>query len=56
VKFSYTDSTAKLKALTTSGNLHFHNVNGCAGLVRNNDPATLSATFATSPKQAITSP
>lgn len=56
VKFTYTDSTGKLKVLTTGGNLHFRNVNGCAGLVRNGDPATLSATFAVSPRQAITSP
>jgi hypothetical protein len=56
VKFTYADSTAKLKVLTTGGNLHFHNVNGCAGLVRNGDPATLSTKFTVSPKQAITSP
>ena len=56
VRFTYTDSTAKLKALTTGGSLHFYDVQGCAGLVRNSDPATLSAAFTVSPKQAITSP
>ena len=56
VKFTYTDSTATLKVLTTGGNLHYYNVNGCAGLVRNGDPATLSTKFAVGPKQAITSP
>jgi hypothetical protein len=56
VKFTYTNSTAKLKALTTGGNLHFYNVSGCAGLFHNSDPATLSGTFTVSPKQAITSP
>jgi hypothetical protein len=56
VTFTYTDSTAKLKARTTGGSLHFYIVSGCAGLFRNGDPATLSATFTVSPKQAITSP
>ena len=56
VKFTYTDGTAKLKVLTAGGNLHFRNVSGCAGVVRNGDPATLSATFTVSPKQVITSP
>jgi hypothetical protein len=56
VTFTYANSTAKLKALTTGGNLHFYNVHGCAGLVRNSDPATVSATFPVAPKQAITSP
>lgn len=56
VRFTYTNSTAKLKALTTGGNLHFYNVQGCAGLFRNSDPATVSATFPVSPKQVITSP
>jgi hypothetical protein len=56
VHFTYADGTGKLKVLTIGGNLHFRNVNGCGGVVRNGDPATLSTTFAVSPKQAITSP
>lgn len=48
--------TGHLKLLTTGGNLHFYRVRGCAGLLGSGDPATLSATFAVSPKQAITSP
>ena len=56
VTFTYTNPTAKLKTLTTGGNLHIYIVRGCAGLFRNHDPATLSATFAVSQKQSITSP
>jgi hypothetical protein len=56
VKLSYTNSTDRLRLLTTGGNLHFYNVRGCAGLVVTGDPATISATFSVSPKQAITSP
>ena len=56
VRFSYTDSTGRLKILTTGGNLHFYNVTGCAGLWNTGDPLTISGTFPLSPKQAITSP
>jgi hypothetical protein len=56
VTFSYTDSTGQLKLLTTGGNLHFYDVAGCLGLFENGDPATLSATYTVTPKQAITSP
>lgn len=56
VKFRYTDSTGRLKILTTGGNLHFYNVVGCAGLWNTGDPLTISGTFPLSPKQAITSP
>ena len=56
VRFSYTDSTGRLKILTTGGNLHFYNVTGCAGLWNTGDPLTVSGTFPLSPKQKITSP
>jgi hypothetical protein len=56
VRFTYTNGTATFKALTTGGNLHFYNVRGCAGLLRNGDKATVSGTFPVSPKQVITSP
>jgi hypothetical protein len=57
VVFRYTDSTGRLTVLTASANLRFYHVSaGCLGLVRSGDPATLSATFTVSPKQAITSP
>lgn len=56
VKFHYSDSTGHLTTLTTGGNLHFYNVRGCAGLFNTGDPMTISANFAVSPKQAITSP
>ena len=56
VKFSYTNSTGRLKVLTTAGNLHFYNVMGCAGLWNTGDPLTISGAFPLNPKQAITSP
>jgi hypothetical protein len=55
VTFDYTDSTGQLKVLAT-GNLHFYDVAGCLGIFDNGDPATLSATYTVTPKQAITSP
>jgi hypothetical protein len=57
VRFTYTDSTGQLTVLGASGNLHIWNVSsGCLGLFNTGDRATLSVTFAVSPKQAITSP
>jgi hypothetical protein len=56
VRFSYTDSTGRLKTFTTGGNLHFYNVTGCAGLWNTGDPLTISGSFTLSPKQRITSP
>ena len=55
-KFTYTNSTARLRPLATGGNMHFYNVGGCAGLFNTGDPVTLSATFTMSSKQTITSP
>jgi hypothetical protein len=42
----------------TTGNLHYYDVSSCRHFEGFNDgaPATLSATFAVSPQQAITSP
>lgn len=56
IKFSYANSTGKLTLLTTGGNLHAYRVRGCAGLINDGDPFTISATFTVSPKQTITSP
>jgi hypothetical protein len=56
VKVGYTNSTGVLQARTTGGNLHFYNVQGCAGLIRTGDSATITARFSVSPKQVITSP
>jgi hypothetical protein len=56
VRFRYTNGTGRLTVLATGGNLHAYNVSGCAGLVNNGDPVTISATFTLNPKQAITSP
>jgi hypothetical protein len=57
VKLTYTNSSGKLKVLTTGGNLHVWNVSsGCAGLINTGDPTTFSGTYTVSPKQTITSP
>jgi hypothetical protein len=56
VKFRYTNGSGVLRVRATGGNLHFYNARGCAGLVVTGDSATISAAFAVSPKQAITSP
>jgi hypothetical protein len=56
VKFSYSDRTGVLQVRATGGNLHFYNVQGCAGLINTGDSASISATFTVSPKQAITGP
>lgn len=56
VKFSCSDRTGVLQVRATGGNLHFYNVQGCAGLINTGDSASISATFTVSPKQAITSP
>lgn len=49
-------STGTLKFLATGGNLHFWHVKGCAPLLNSGDPATFSATYTITPRQAITSP
>jgi len=56
VAVSYTNTTGKLTIHTAGGNLHWFHVNGCAGLVGDGDPATLSAAYAVSAHQEITSP
>lgn len=54
VRFSYANGTGGLT--TTGGNLHFYDVQGCAGLFNNGDPAKMTAHYTISPKQTITSP
>jgi hypothetical protein len=56
VAVSYTNSTGKLKILSTGGNLHDWAVSGCLGLINNGDPEVASGTTTVSPKQTITSP
>ena len=56
VSGTYTNSTHKLKILTTGGNLHIYNVIGCAGLITSGDASTFSASYSISPAQTITSP
>jgi hypothetical protein len=56
VKVTYTNSTHKLKVLTTGGTLHVFNVSGCAGLINSGDATTFSGTYTVTPAQTITSP
>jgi len=56
VKVTYTNSTGKLKVLTTGGNLHVYKVSGCAGLINSGDTTTFSGSYTVTPKQTITSP
>jgi hypothetical protein len=56
VRITYASPAGKLKILPIAGTLHWYHVGGCAGLIRNGDPATLSAAYALSPRQTITSP
>ena len=56
VKVRYSNSTGRLKLLTSGGNLHFGKVTGCAGLVNTGDLVTISAAYPLTPKQRITSP
>lgn len=56
VAVSYSDKTGTLTILRAGGTLHWYHVSGCLGVVKDGDPATLSATYTLSPKQDITSP
>ena len=56
VKVTYTNSTGKLKVLTSGGNLHVWNVVGCAGLINSGDATQFSGTYTVTPKQTIKSP
>ena len=53
---SYTSKTGVLKVLPTGGNLHWYHVHNCAGIIRNGDAATLTVSYAISPRQVIASP
>jgi hypothetical protein len=55
VRFRYTDATGQLTVLTAGSGLRFFDVLGCA-VLNDGDPVTIGATFAVTPKQAITSP
>jgi hypothetical protein len=56
IRFTYTNSTATLRALRSGGNLHFYHLSGCAGLFAGGGPVTISGELSMSPKQTITSP
>jgi hypothetical protein len=56
VAVSYANKTGTLRVLPGGGNLHWYHVRSCARVVRTGDPATLSASYSISPRQAITSP
>ena len=53
---SYASKTGTMTIHPAGGNLHWYHVSGCAGLVANGHPATLSAAYGLSPPQTITSP
>jgi len=53
---SYGNKTGTLKLLATGSTLHWYRVHHCAGLVADGDPASLTASYALTPKQVITSP
>ena len=54
VKVQYTNSTGKLKILTTGGNLHFYDVIECAGLFNSGDTFTFNPTYTVTPQQTVT--
>jgi hypothetical protein len=56
VTITYSDQGARLKVLPTDGDLHWYHVQHCLGLISNGDPAALSAVYAVSPAQTVTSP
>jgi hypothetical protein len=53
VDVTYTNSTGKLKVLTTGDNLHVWDVSGCLGAISNGDKGTISSTYTITPKQTI---
>jgi hypothetical protein len=53
VPVSYANKTGTLKLLS-GGTLHWYRVHGCAGLLGDGDPASLTASYALTPKQVIT--
>ena len=58
-RFTYGNSSGKLKLLNDPGWLQITNVSGCAGLFNSSaipDPASLTGAYIVSPRQTITSP
>ena len=56
IRFTYTNSTGKLRLLPEGGNLHWWAVAGCLGLVGTGDPVQPSDSLTVKPEQTITSP
>jgi hypothetical protein len=57
VNIKYTNTGAKLAIVAGTGNLHLYKVtSGCAGIIKNGDVISLSATYTLTPAQKITSP
>ncbi len=56
VRISYANQTGRLTIRPGGGNLHWYHIRNCGGLFADGDPATLSAAYAVSPPQIITSP
>jgi len=48
--------TGQLRLQAMGGNLHFHDVLGCLGVVNNDDPIAPSGSLTLSSKQKISSP
>jgi hypothetical protein len=55
VPVRYASKTGTLRLLS-GGTLHWYRVQGCAGLLGDGHPASLTASYTLSPKQVITSP
>jgi hypothetical protein len=56
VTVSYASQAGTLKILTAGSTLHWYRVHKCAHVVADGDPVALSASYAISPLQTITSP
>jgi hypothetical protein len=56
MKGTYANGSSQAKITVSGGNLHVYNVSGCAGLITNGDPLTVSGSYTISPHQTVTSP
>jgi hypothetical protein len=56
VAVTYSNTTGTLRIVPKGGNLHWVHVQGCHTLIANGDAASISASYAVSPAQTITSP
>jgi hypothetical protein len=56
VKFTYANSTGKLKLLHEDANLHWWAVSGCLGLINTGDPVQPTRSLTVKPKQLTVKP